>query len=307
MKIAVTSDIHLEFGHWTPVNPDNADVLILGGDIMLAHELGNAVDDWTRIVPRKGHKFYDFLVECKSVFPNVIYVMGNHEHYNGDYAKSSGILKKVCVGLDIHFLDKETVTIDDVMFIGGTLWTDMNNEDPLTLYHVKGCMNDFQIVKNSNRNRTYKVPVYKKDEDGHYLKDDKGMLIEDRIVFKEEPSTFCPEDALEDHKKMMGYLKVVLEGKHNQKVVVCGHHAPSKQSTKPRYKDDVLMNGAYSSDLTDFILDHPQIKLWTHGHTHDVFDYMVGSTRIVCNPRGYVNYERGSNEAEPYFPMTVEV
>jgi hypothetical protein len=38
-------------------------------------------------------------------------------------------------------------------------------------------------------------------------------------------------------------------------------------------------------------MDHPQIKLWTHGHTHEDFDYMVGSTRIVCNPRGYDAYE----------------
>ena len=38
-------------------------------------------------------------------------------------------------------------------------------------------------------------------------------------------------------------------------------------------------------------MDHPQIKLWTHGHTHEDFDYMVGETRIVCNPRGYIRYE----------------
>jgi hypothetical protein len=77
----------------------------------------------------------------------------------------------------------------------------------------------------------------------------------------------------------------------DEKFVVVGHHAPCKLSTKPQYQDDVLMNGAYSSDLSEFILDHPQIKLWTHGHTHDRFDYMIGSTRIVCNPRGYINYE----------------
>ena len=51
------------------------------------------------------------------------------------------------------------------------------------------------------------------------------------------------------------------------------------------------MNGGYSSDLSEFILDNPQIKLWTHGHTHEDFDYMIGSTRIVCNPRGYDGYE----------------
>jgi hypothetical protein len=38
-------------------------------------------------------------------------------------------------------------------------------------------------------------------------------------------------------------------------------------------------------------MDHPQIKLWTHGHTHDPFDYMVGKTRVVCNPRGYAGHD----------------
>jgi hypothetical protein len=34
---------------------------------------------------------------------------------------------------------------------------------------------------------------------------------------------------------------------------------------------------------------------------------MIGSTRIVCNPRGYVGYERGSDKEEPYFAKVVEV
>ena len=90
----------------------------------------------------------------------------------------------------------------------------------------------------------------------------------------------------------------------DSKVVVVGHHAPSKLSTKPAYERDVLMNGAYSSDLSEFILDHPRIKLWTHGHTHNDFDYMIGSTRIVCNPRGYDGYE---SRADDFKLVTVEI
>jgi hypothetical protein len=36
--------------------------------------------------------------------------------------------------------------------------------------------------------------------------------------------------------------------------------------------------------------------LWTHGHTHDRFDYMIGGCRIVCNPRGYIHYEQRADE-----------
>jgi hypothetical protein len=28
---------------------------------------------------------------------------------------------------------------------------------------------------------------------------------------------------------------------------------------------------------------------------HDEFDYMVGTTRVVCNPRGYHGYEARAN------------
>jgi Icc-related predicted phosphoesterase len=89
----------------------------------------------------------------------------------------------------------------------------------------------------------------------------------------------------------MEYVRLMIEGKFDQKFVVVGHHAPSKMSTHPRYADEVIMNGGYSTALDEFIMDHPQIKLWTHGHTHEDFDYMIGSTRIVCNPRGYDAYE----------------
>jgi hypothetical protein len=90
---------------------------------------------------------------------------------------------------------------------------------------------------------------------------------------------------------MLDTIKATVESNPTCKYVVIGHHAPSKLSTKPKYQKDVMVNGAYSSELSEFILDHPQIKVWTHGHTHHTFDYMVGSTRIVCNPRGYHGYE----------------
>jgi Icc-related predicted phosphoesterase len=181
---------------------------------------------------------------------------------------------------NLHILDKEILTISDATFIGGTLWTDMNKEDPITLLHMKGMMNDFRCVKNSNR-----ITIFK-DEDGKFHK---------------RESRFSPEDTVEDHKKMLEYIRLMIEGKFDQKFVVVGHHAPSKASTHPRYVDEQIMNGGYSSDLSEFIMDHPQIKLWTHGHTHEDFDYMVGSTRIVCNPRGYDAYEDRADKFELKF------
>jgi 3',5'-cyclic AMP phosphodiesterase CpdA len=74
MKLAIVSDIHLEFGDIILKNDQSADVLILGGDICVAKHLTPEVKD--------------FFQRVSFEFPETIYIMGNHEHYNGDYAKS---------------------------------------------------------------------------------------------------------------------------------------------------------------------------------------------------------------------------
>jgi Icc-related predicted phosphoesterase len=270
MKIAICSDIHLEFGPISLKNTKKAEVLILSGDICVAKDILDLDPHETRF-DDKSSKIHKFFQECCARFKHVIYISGNHEHYNGDFAETFTVLRdRFGYLVNLHILDKESVIINDIMFIGGTLWTDMNKEDGITLMHMKSMMNDFRCVKNSARKRHF-----------HDLNGNSQFQV----------ANFTPEDAVEDHKKMLDYLKVMLEGKHDQKFVVVGHHAPSKASTHPRYADELTMNGGYSSDLSEFILDHPQIKLWTHGHTHEEFDYLIGTTRIVCNPRGYINYE----------------
>ena len=294
MKIAICSDIHLEFGAISLENTENAEVLILSGDICVAKEILDR-DVYEIRFDDKSSRIHLFFQECCARFKHVVYISGNHEHYHGDFAETFKIFReRLGYLVNLHILDKQSVLINDVMFIGGTLWTDMNKEDGITLMHMKSMMNDFRTVKNSNRMVSRKVMKYKKDENGQYVSEIKNgvnVMIEEGFKFEESISTFSPEDAVEDHKKMLGYLKVMLEGKHDQKFVVVGHHAPTKLSTHPRYADELIMNGGYSSDLSEFILDYPQIKLWTHGHTHEEFDYLIGTTRIVCNPRGYINYE----------------
>jgi hypothetical protein len=39
-----------------------------------------------------------------------------------------------------------------------------------------------------------------------------------------------------------------------------------------------------------------------NGHVHNCFDYMIGDTRVVCNPRGYVG-EKTCGDFDPNFIM----
>jgi hypothetical protein len=208
----------------------------------------------------------------------VIYVLGNHEYYHSDFATALGEMRRKLAYLpNLYILEREIKVIGDVTFIGGTLWTDMNNRDELTLYHMRTMMNDFRVIQNSA------VPVHFRTQEGE---------------FKTRVAKFSPEDAVTEHVKMKEYIQVVTAflGQNPNKYVVVGHHAPSRKSTHPRYAHDTIMNGGYSSNMDDFIIDHPQIRLWTHGHTHDDFDYVIGETRVVCNPRGYINYEPKASE-----------
>lgn len=271
MKIQIVSDLHLEFSDVVIPNA-GADVLILSGDIMVAEDLyrhsaadfnpysQGAFADLSRRM-ETARRFRDFLKRCSDTFPHVVYVAGNHEFYHFRWFQTIEVLKEECDKFpNVYFLERDVKRIDDVTFIGGTLWTDMNRNDPLTLHAVRDMMNDYRVIRN------------------------------DKAGF----TSLKPADTATRHAQTYRYIQTVIEGKFDEKFAVVGHHAPSKLSTHPQYANDHLMNGAYSSDMSEFILDHPQIKLWTHGHTHHPFDYMIGSTRIVCNPRGYEGYEPDS-------------
>lgn len=270
MKIALVSDLHLEFSDVNIVN-NGVDVLILGGDIMIAQDLHDHPEPASAVErsiiansqglsrgQESAQRYRNFLKRVSFQFPHVIYIAGNHEFYHGKYPDAYRYLRdEVAPYSNIYFLEQETKEIDDVLFICGTLWTDMNKDNPTTKLDCAQIMNDYRTIRNSLR--------------GY--------------------ARLSPSDTVKQHQETVNFIRETLKNNKDKKTVVVGHHAPSKLSLKPKYEKDFHLNGAYSSDLSELILDNPQIKLWTHGHTHDVFDYMIGRTRIVCNPRGYEGYE----------------
>ena len=253
MKIQVVSDLHLEFSDIFIPNA-GADVLILSGDILVAEKL-------LRPNSEQGAKFRNFLAKVSADFAHVVYIAGNHEFYGGGHFYGGvNKLRDYCKENfdNVYFLEDDIKVIDDVLFVGATLWTDMNKGDPMTILHVKDCMNDYRAIKDDRRGY---VPIR-------------------------------PQDTYERHIRSKEYIRtVVANADPDQKIVVVAHHTPSWQSCAEQFRGDYLMNGAYHNNLDEYIMDHPQIRLWTHGHTHVAFDYMIGETRVVCNPRGYESYD----------------
>lgn len=266
MRIKVVSDLHLEFSDTNITNDEGCDVLILGGDILTAMDLLDHPDgSMNPLVPlgsrqKTALQFRDFLKRCSVRFPHVVYVAGNHEFYHGKWMQTLDVLADECAKYpNIYFMENDTRVIDDVVFVGATLWTDMNRSDPLTLHAVPDMINDFRLIRHDGQGYTRLRPAH----------------------------------TIERHRESLEYIRQALEMNADKQCVVVTHMSPSFQSCHPQYANDQLMNGSFHSELSEFILDHPQIQLWTHGHTHHCFDYMIGDTRVVCNPRGYHNGSYG--------------
>ncbi len=243
MKIAFGSDIHIEFGYFDIVNKENADVLVLAGDICVA-----AMWESTRCS--------EFFNKCADEFENVIYVLGNHEFYHGDVITSTDLIReKLSNRKNIHVLDNESLVIDGYKFIGSTLWTDCNNEDVMTEQVIRSGMNDYRLIRNGNMKLT-------------------------------------PQATMDFHNKSLEYIKSEIKSDHIQ--IVISHHAPSQESIGDRHKNDYRMNGAFRSELDDFIVNN-DIAVWIHGHTHHSVSYFISNTLVVSNQRGYVGMEATAN------------
>jgi DNA repair exonuclease SbcCD nuclease subunit len=249
------SDLHLEFS--PDFRPENtgADVLILSGDICVAEYF-----NYSSFTPQRDRakKFYEFFKYCSEEFKNVIYIVGNHEHYYGNINTTVQNLRLFLNDFEnIHLLDNEAKVIDDVCFVGGTLWTDVGNNNPIAEFKLAQSLNDFRLIKN----------------------------VDDR--------NFSPYDSTVLHAQFKQFISKTAD--EHEKVVVVGHHAPSFNSVAERFKDDYYLNFGFYSNLESFIIDHPTITLWTHGHMHNCSDYHIGTTRVVCNPRGYNDENRDFN------------
>lgn len=197
----------------------------------------------------------------------VVYVAGNHEHYghvmNQSVDDALGV-RSAYPG--VHWLENEAVVFGGVRFVGTTLWTDyaLHGEPQQSMKAAMLGLNDHRMI-------------YTTDTDGH-----RGR--------------FYPEDALAIHEKSRAWLEVELSTSFDGKTVVVTHHCPHPGSIHRRFTGDSL-NPAFVSDLTRIIEDH-RPSVWVHGHVHSSFDYRVGETRVLCNPRGYVRRTRGGYDGE---------
>jgi predicted phosphodiesterase len=201
-----------------------------------------------------GHKGIPW---ARKTWPDkpIIYVPGNHEFYMQERELVLDKLRLAADECQVHLLDNDEVIIDGVRFLGATLWTDFcifGNEDQFKfMEYARYWLNDFNLIRQGDK-------------------------------------TFTPEDALALHKISREWLEMKLSREaFNGKTVVITHHAPSKLSVPKQYTNDAL-TPCFTSALDRLV---ELADFWIHGHMHESFDYRLGKCRVVCNPRGYCNYQ----------------
>lgn len=244
MKCWIVSDLHLEFDSAIfmaemATTTHDYDVVILAGDIHF------------------GANVLPILNEFNKLNKPVFYVLGNHEYYYSKILNQTNDLKLAVAEAqlnNIYVLDKDIVEFNNVIFVGATLWSDFEGNDPSVKLRCQEIGHDFSVIKFDNEKLT-------------------------------------PDNVVELHKQDLAFLENALKDNAGRNIVVISHHSPSNQMknviwSKTRFTGD--FSGAYSSDLDDLLREYSP-ALWVHGHLHDSLDFKIDDvgTRVVCNPRGY--------------------
>ena len=248
MRFCLASDLHLEFPNHKPIEFPQADVLVLAGDILVAEDLRRTP---AVLGPRSlsALRYREFLDQVTHRYQHVVWVAGNHEFYHGKFTQTLQVLRNEAQHYqNLYFLEDSWVDVEDVRFLGGTLWTDVNRGCPVTTSALQYGMNDYKLITDDTHGYT----------------------------------RLKPSRTAQRHHKTKNYIQQNI----TTNTVVVTHHAPTPLSIAEEFKTEQYLNGGYASDLSTLILDH-QPRFWLHGHMHQYVDYTVGETRVICNPRGY--------------------
>jgi len=258
MKIFLASDIHTELSSelFDPGSyyecldfdcPEEADVIVLAGDIC------------------EGVKGLEW-AENRFKGKQIIYVAGNHEYYDNDLSIIDEMRSKA-KELGIHFLENNEVIIDNVRFLGCTLWTDFARYSHTEIAKSWSEMSDFKYIR------------CKEWWSNHVNRERALSMMDSDSQYGSDPDLFSPTVAYLLHRKSIEWLSHMFNKRHAGKTVVVTHHCPTMQHTN---------DSAYGSNLEKFISNRAdKIDLWCHGHIHQSVDYDVAGVRIVSNPRGY--------------------
>ena len=264
MKIQLLSDLHLEaHPHFKPEPAPDADVLVLAGDVG-SYQTGSQLTD-----DDFGLARFSPLPQYAGWPTPVLFVPGNHEYDAQDFDAAHQRLRHTCERLGIQWLERETLQLGGVRFIGATLWSDFD-----ALADHEGATDLTRRLR--LRDKAFRAANF-------YLRKTGGTR-------NGEP--FLAEPMREEALASQAWLTAALATPFDGPTVVVTHFAPSLRSADPRY--GLVPGTAGFCNGLDALL--PRAQLWLHGHLHAPSDYTAEGQhadgtpwrcRVVANPLGY--------------------
>lgn len=268
MRIQLFSDLHLErYPAFVPAIAADTDIVILAGDIGSYQSGSRLTTDEFGL-----ERFSPLRPGASNA--RVLYIPGNHEFDGLEFDEAYARLRATCARLGIEWLDRETLVIGQVRFIGTTLWSDF---DALAVQEQ-------DLGKQlQRREKAFRAANYYLSKNTT-LKDGEKVLAEGIRAM----SLDCQD-----------WLRAALATPFDGSTVVVTHFAPSLQSADPRY--GLTPGTAGFCNALDALF--PRAEVWIHGHLHCANDYVVSgldagrpwSCRVVANPLGYLS--KGEQEA----------
>ena len=264
VNIQLLSDLHLESNpHFNARPAPGADVLVLAGDIG-SYQGGSLLA--SRGIEDFGLARFSPLPVAQggANWPTpVIFLPGNHEYDGLDFDAADARLRDACHRLGLIWLDRETVVIQNVRFIGTTLWTDFDALTSDQARHGRVTLGE-QLKAREKAFRAANFYLTK----NHSLRGGQPMLAD-----------AVREESLKSQAWLCEALAVPFAGP----TVAVTHFAPSLLSADPRY--GITPGTAGFCNSLDELL--PLAALWLHGHLHCANDYVKNGCRVVANPLGY--------------------
>ena len=254
MHILLLSDLHLEENSaFQPQRAPGADVLVLAGDIG-SYQGGSALSALGDEDFGLG-RFADWPVP-------VIVVPGNHEYDALDFDATHARLRATCERLGLIWLERETIVLHGVRFVGTTLWADFDALAPRG--PTASLADQLQARHKAFRAADYYLRIAATTRGG---------------------APFLAEQIREHALVCQAWLRAALAEPFDGPTVVVTHFAPSLRSADPRY--GLRPGTAGFCNALDELL--PQADLWLHGHLHCAIDWRddSGRCRVVANPLGY--------------------
>jgi predicted phosphodiesterase len=164
MKFHLISDIHLEISPFTLIKPDDANILILAGDI------GNPT----------SNDYYDLIEKTSKLYKYVFIIKGNHECYGYDLQKTDEKISHIVDKFsNVFYLQQKIVDIEeDIRVVGVTLWSDIMDYQRSDI----GCfISDFRLIKEwnieTNNHEHFKDVQFIKNEIKRAKDDNKKLII----------------------------------------------------------------------------------------------------------------------------------